>query len=73
MLVKAFLSNVLIDIPYNTNKSVRYKHVWYLFNAICLYLHTVIAMHCSNENEKLLNIFAYSSNNRALSVPELNL
>ena len=50
------------------------KQVWKLFEvSVCLHQHTVIALHCLDSNEKLLEIFAYPSDKRAFYGPELNL
>ena len=43
MLVKLFFSNIIIDLFYNFNKYIQYKHVWKLFKVSCLHQHTVIA------------------------------
>ena len=58
MLVKVFVSNIIIDLLYNLNKYIQYKYVWKLLKVGCLHQHTVIALHCLDRNEKLLEIFA---------------
>ena len=73
MLVESFVNNIIIDLSYNLNKYTQYKLVWKLFDVGCLHLHTVIALYRLHRNEKLLEIFAYPSNNRVFYGPELNL
>ena len=73
MLVKSFVSNVITDIPYNLSKYRQYKHVWKLFEVVWLHKHTVIVFYCLDGNKKLLEIFAYPSNNRLFYGPKLNL
>ena len=73
MLFESFASNIIIDLSYNLNKYTQYKLVWKLLEVGCLYQHTVIALHRLDRNEKLLEIFAYSSNNCVFHRPELNL
>ena len=45
MLVKSFASNIIIDISYNLSKHTQYKHVWNIFEVICLHQHTVITFY----------------------------
>ena len=52
MLVKTFGSNIIIDLLYNLNKCIQYKHVWKLFEVDCLHQHTVIPLHRLDKNEK---------------------
>ena len=48
-------------------------HSTKLFEVGCLHQHTVTALYRLDRNEKLLEIFAYPSNNCAFYGPELNL
>ena len=73
MLVKSFLSNIIIDLSYILNKYIQHKHVRKLFEMGCLHQHTVITLYRLDRNEELLEIFAYLSSNRAFYAPELNL
>ena len=75
MLVKSFASNKIIDLTYNLNKYTEYKQVWNLFEVSCLHQHTLIAntLYRLDRNEKLVEIFAYPSNNRVFYGVELNL
>ena len=41
ILVKSFASNIIIDLSYNLNKSIQYKHVCKLFEVGCLQQQTV--------------------------------
>ena len=59
MFVKSLVSNIIIDISYNLNKYIQYKHVWKPLAVVCLHLHTLIALYRSDGNEKLLKVFAY--------------
>ena len=66
----------LIDLLYNLNKYVQCKHIGKFFKwevLHCLHVQTVIVLYRLNRNEKLLEIFAYPSNNRVFYGPELNL
>ena len=73
MLVQSFVSNIIIDTPYNLSKFIQYKHVWKLFEVVCLHQHAVIALCRLDGNEKLLEIITYPSKNLAFYGPELNL
>ena len=73
ILVKSFVSNIIIDLSNSFNKYTHYKHVSKLFEVGCLYQHTIIALHCFYRNEKLLCIFAYPSKKRTFCGAELNL
>ena len=73
ILVKSFVSNIIIDLSNNFNKYTHYKHVSKLFEVGCLYQHTIIALHCFYKNETLVKIFAYPSKKRTFYGPELNL
>ena len=78
MLVKLFVSYIIIGLSYNLNKYIQYKHVWRPFEVGCLHQHwlftsTVIALYHLDSNEKLLEIFTWPSNNRAFYRPELKL
>ena len=52
----------MIDLSYNLSKYIRYKHVWKLFEVVCLHQHT-IALYRLGTNGKVLEIFAYPGNN----------
>ena len=67
MLFESFVNNIIIDLSYNLNKYTPYKLVWKLFEVGCVHQHTVIALYRLDRNEKLLEIFAYPSNNRILN------
>ena len=41
ILVKSFVSNIIIDLSYNLSKYIQYKHVWKLFEVDCLHQYTV--------------------------------
>ena len=69
---KCFVTNI-IDLSYNLKKYTQYKHVWKPFEVGCLHQHTVIALQFLDKNKKLLEIFAYPSNNCSFYEPELNL
>ena len=73
MVVESFANNIIIDLSYDLNKYTQHKLVWKLLNVGYLHLHTVIDLYRLHRNEKLLEIFAYPSNNRAFYRPELNL
>ena len=45
ILVKSFVSNIIIDLSYNLSKYIQYKHVWKLFEVGCLHQLTAIALH----------------------------
>ena len=51
MLVKLFVSNIIIEFLYNLNKYIQYKHVLKLFEVECLHQHTVIALYRLDRNE----------------------
>ena len=72
MLVKLFANSIIIN---TSNNFIKYKRVntFYFFEMVYLDLHTVIALYRLNWNEKLLEIFAYLSNNREFYRPKLNL
>ena len=72
-LVKLFVRYIIIDLSYNLNEHRQDKHVWRLFEVGCLHQHTVSALYRLYRNEKLLEFFAWSSNNRAFYRPELKL
>ena len=57
MLVKLFVSNILIDLSCNLNKYIQYKHTRKLFEVGCLHQQTVIALYRLGWNAKLLKIF----------------
>ena len=63
ILVKLFFT-IIIDLSYNLNKYIHYKHVGKLFEVGCLHQHTVIALCRFDRNKKLLKIFAYPSNKK---------
>ena len=73
MLVVLFASNIMIDIPENSNNYTQYNHVYKLFEQASLHLHIVTALYSLDGNEKLLKIFEYPSGSRAFHGPELNL
>ena len=73
MLLKSFVSNIIIDLSYNLNKYTQYKHEWKLFEVGCLHQHTVIAFYRLDRNDKLFEMFTYPSSNRAFYGPKLNL
>ena len=73
MLFESFVNNTIIDLSYNLNKYTQYKLVWKLFEVGCLHQYTVITLYRWDRNKKLLEIFAYPSNNRVFHGPELNL
>ena len=62
-----------MDVSCNLDKNIRYKYVSKLFEVVWLHLYTVIPLCRLDENEKLLEIFEYSSNIPAFYWPELNL
>ena len=39
MLVKFFSGNIIIDLSYNLNKDIQYRHVWKHFKLGCLHQH----------------------------------
>ena len=57
----------MIDLSYNLSKYIQYTHVWKRFEVVCLHHHTVITLYRLDKNEKLLEIFAYHSKNRAFT------
>ena len=64
MLIKSFANSIIIGISYNLGKYIQHKHVWKLFEVVCLHYHTVIALCHLDRNEKLLKIFVYPVKNR---------
>ena len=58
MLVKSFVSNIIIDLSYNLSNYIQYKHVWKLFEVGCLHQHPVMeslsAFYHLDRNGKLL-------------------
>ena len=48
---------MIIDLSYNLNKYIQYKHVWKLFEVGCLHQRTVIALYRLDRNGKLLKFF----------------
>ena len=72
ILVKTFVSNKIIDLPYNLSKYIQYKHVKKLFEVGCLHQHTVISLYRLNRNGKSLEILACPSNNHVFQGPEMN-
>ena len=59
MLVNLISSNVIIDLWYNLNKYIQYKHVWKLFEVDWLHQHTVIALYRLYRNFKNNQILQY--------------
>ena len=51
----------------------RKYQVWKLFEVVCLNLRTATTLYCLDENEMLLEIFAYPSYKLAFYWPELDL
>ena len=49
------------------------KHVWKLFEVVCLHLHIALALYLINGHKNLLEICVYPSKIRAFYGPELNL
>ena len=72
MLVKSFVSNIIIDLSYNLKEYIQYKQVWKLFQVGCLNQHTAVALYRLDWKEKLLKIFTYPSNKRLFYRPVLN-
>ena len=70
MLIKLFLNSIIIGISYSLSKCIQYKHVWKLFEMVCLHHHTVIAFCHLDENEKFLKIFAYRGKTRVGIKPQ---
>ena len=68
MLVKSFASNTMFALSYNLNNYIQCIHVWKLFLK-----HTVIALRRLDRNQKLIEIFAYPSNNYAFYGPDLKI
>ena len=58
ILVKSFVSNIIIDLSYNLSEYIQYKHVWKLFEVVCFHQHPVITalyrLNHVNTNGKLL-------------------
>ena len=54
ILVKSFVSNIMIDLSYNLCKYIQYKHVWKLFEAGCLHQRNLIACYRLGGNGMLL-------------------
>ena len=63
ILVKSFVSNIIIDLSYNLNKYTRYKHVWKLFQVDLFTATNCNRLYRLDRNEKLSEILAYPSNN----------
>ena len=59
MLVNLFANNVIIDLWYNLNKYIQYKHVWKFFEVGWLHQHTVIALYRLYRNFKNNQILQY--------------
>ena len=70
MLVKLFVSSIIIDLLYNFNRYIQYKYVRKLFEVSSLHQHTVIALYLLDRNDRLIEIFACLSNNRVFYRPE---
>ena len=54
ILVKSFVSNIMIDLSYNLCKYIQYKHVWKVFEAGCLHQRNLIACYRLGGNGMLL-------------------
>ena len=54
ILVKSFVSNIMIDLSYNLCKYIQYKHVWKVFEAGCLHQRNLIACYRLGRNGMLL-------------------
>ena len=63
-----FVNNIIIDVSYNLNKYIQFKHV---FEVVCSY--TIMALYHLDRNEKLLEIFACPSNIRVFYEQEIFL
>ena len=65
MLVKSFVSNIIIDAIINNYTIWISIHRVKLFEVGCLHQYTVTALYRLDRNEKLLEIFMYPSINSA--------
>ena len=57
VLDKSFVDNIIINISYNFNKYIQYKHVWKLFEVVCLHLYNIIALHCCRRGTDVLSLY----------------
>ena len=62
-----------MDLIYDLNKYIQYKHVGRLLEEGCLYQEYLIIIYRLNRNENFLETFANSTNKGAFYGPELNL
>ena len=65
MLVKSFVSNIIIDAIINNYTIWISIHRVKLFEVGCLHQYTVTTLYRLDRNEKLLEIFMYPSINSA--------